>query len=72
MNNIQNCPVCGVTVSGTVVRFSNGSSGSPARLFARVCQYAKKAGCINTDPEKIGEIKAEDSYGTDPMPNAPG
>jgi hypothetical protein len=48
-----------------VVRFSNGSSGTPARLFARVCQYAKKAGCINTDPEKIGEIKAEDGYGMD-------
>jgi hypothetical protein len=72
MNNSQNCPVCGVTVSGTVVRFSNGSSGSPARLFARVCQYAKKPGCINTDTEKIGEIKAEDSYGTDPMPQGLG
>jgi hypothetical protein len=70
MNNIQTCPVCGVTVSGLVVRFSNGSSGSHARLFARVCQYAKKTGCINTDPEKIGEIKAEDGYGLDPMPKA--
>jgi hypothetical protein len=68
MNNIQTCSVCGVTISGRVVRFSNGSSGTHARLFARVCQYAKRAGCINQDPELIGEVKAEDGYGIDPLP----
>jgi hypothetical protein len=45
--NIQFCPACGVAIEGDTVLFSCGGSGTRERLFARVCQYAKKQGCIN-------------------------
>ncbi|MEM6256283.1 MAG: hypothetical protein AAF821_25500 [Cyanobacteria bacterium P01_D01_bin.156] len=58
----QICPVCGVTITNDVVQFSNGSKGTRARLYARVCQYAKKPECINQDKELIGEVLQEDGF----------
>lgn len=58
----QICPVCGVTVANDVVQFSNGSTGTRARLYARVCQYAKKPECINQDKTLIGEVLQEDGF----------
>jgi hypothetical protein len=63
MENTQKCPVCGVSiVGGKVVLFSSGGAGTLARLQARVCQFAKKPGCINTNEEQIGEVKVSDGY----------
>lgn len=58
----QNCPVCGVTIVNDVVQFANGSAGTRARLYARVCQYAKKPDCINQNMELIGEVLKEDGF----------
>ena len=58
----QSCPVCGVTVINDVVQFANGSKGTRARLYARVCQYAKKPDCINQDKALIGEVLQEDGF----------
>lgn len=58
----QNCPVCGVTISDDTVQFANGSKGTRARLYARVCQYAKKPDCINQDKALIGEVLQEDGF----------
>jgi hypothetical protein len=35
-------------VGGDRVLFSAGPPGTRARLYARVCQYVQKAGCINS------------------------
>lgn len=58
----QTCPVCGVTIIDDVVQFSNGSKGTRARLYARVCQYAQKPECINQDKALIGEVLQEDGF----------
>ncbi len=58
----QSCPVCGVTIVNDVVQFANGSTGTRARLYARVCQYAKKPDCINQDKALIGEVLQEDGF----------
>ncbi|NEP15572.1 MAG: hypothetical protein F6J97_01570 [Leptolyngbya sp. SIO4C1] len=58
----ETCPVCGVTILGDEVRFSSGSPGTRARLYARVCQYAQDRGCINKDPSQIGQVSQEDGY----------
>ncbi|MFG6106465.1 hypothetical protein U2F10_29740 [Leptothoe sp. EHU-05/26/07-4] len=58
----QTCSVCGVKIVDDVVQFSNGSTGTRARLYARVCQYAKKPECINQDKELIGEVLQEDGF----------
>ena len=58
----QTCSVCGVNVVDDVVQFSNGSTGTRARLYARVCQYAKKPDCINQDKGLIGEVLQEDGF----------
>lgn len=58
----KTCPVCGVAIANDVVQFSNGSTGTRARLYARVCQYAKKPDCINQDKELIGEVLQEDGF----------
>ncbi|AFY69456.1 hypothetical protein Pse7367_1159 [Thalassoporum mexicanum PCC 7367] len=62
MENAQKCPVCGVSIVNDKVFFSSGSTGTLARLQARVCQFAKQPGCINTDEDKIGEVTAVDGY----------
>lgn len=62
-NKIGVCPACGVKiVAGDKVLFSFGAPSTRARLWARVCQYAKKTGCINQDKEAIGEIHPNDCY----------
>jgi hypothetical protein len=65
MNNdhIEVCPACGVKIEGDRVLFSAGPAGTRARLWARVCQYAKKPGCINTDETAIGPVTPTDHYG---------
>lgn len=50
----QTCSVCGVKilvgiVGGDRVLFTAGPPGTRARLYARVCRYVDKAGCINKD-----------------------
>ena len=57
------CPVCGasITESGQV-NFTYGSPGTRARLYARVCQYNKKPGCINQESELIGEVTPSDHF----------
>ncbi|MEO0947917.1 MAG: hypothetical protein AAFY11_07200 [Cyanobacteria bacterium J06641_5] len=57
------CPVCSVEISAAdEVIFSGGRPGTRARLHARVCQYAKRQGCINRDPELIGEVMDRDGF----------
>ncbi|MEO0351619.1 MAG: hypothetical protein AAF282_16395 [Cyanobacteria bacterium P01_A01_bin.15] len=58
----QTCSVCGVTIANDAVQFSNGSTGTRARLYARVCQYAKNPDCINQDKTLIGEVLQEDGF----------
>ncbi|MDJ0730212.1 MAG: hypothetical protein QNJ33_09510 [Crocosphaera sp.] len=65
-SNSETCPVCGVEiVGGDKVIFSSGPVGTRARLWARVCNYAKKSGCINQDQEAIGTVHENDYY--DPL-----
>ena len=76
-NNTENlslevCSACGVKIeNGDTVLFSVGPPGTRSRLYARVCQYAKKPGCINKNSEKIGEIKPSDYYGDINDPSMP-
>ncbi|MGB3535810.1 MAG: hypothetical protein WBA13_20120 [Microcoleaceae cyanobacterium] len=62
----QTCPVCGVKITkapgGDRVLFSSGQPGTRAKLAARVCQFVKQNGCINQDPNLIGEIQPDDYY----------
>ncbi len=61
--NVQTCPVCGVKIQGgDKVIFASGSAGTRARLWARVCNYVSKPGCINQDREAIGPISENDYY----------
>ena len=61
--NLQICPVCNVSITAdNQVHFSNGSPGTRARLYARVCQYTQKPGCVNQESQLIGEITREDSF----------
>ncbi|WP_228035342.1 hypothetical protein [Oculatella sp. LEGE 06141] len=67
--NIEVCPACGVKIeAGERVLFSAGPVGTRARLWARVCQYAKKPGCINLNTDAIGPIAASDYYGDIELP----
>lgn len=47
----ETCPVCGVEIIGDYVKFSVGPPGTRSRLRQRVCQYAQKPGCINTEEQ---------------------
>ena len=62
----QLCPVCQVQIipapGGDRVLFSTGKPGTRAKLAARVCQFVKQNGCINRDPNLIGEIQSDDYY----------
>ncbi|MEO0540084.1 MAG: hypothetical protein AAFZ80_04365 [Cyanobacteria bacterium P01_A01_bin.105] len=58
----QTCPVCGVTIIGDEVQFSNGTPGTRARLYARVCKYANKPDCINKNADAIGTVLKEDGF----------
>lgn len=67
---IQVCPVCGVkimkVIGGDRVIFSAGPPGTRATLWARVCQYTNKPGCINQDKGAIGSVKPQDYYQSEP------
>ncbi|MEL6261939.1 MAG: hypothetical protein AAFQ40_07160 [Cyanobacteria bacterium J06623_5] len=62
----QTCPICNVKIlvgadGGDRVIFSTGPQGNRAKLWARVCQYNKKSGCIN-EQGKNEKIGADDYY----------
>ncbi len=65
-DQMQVCPACGVKIAkGGIedrVIFSSGLPGTRSMLWARVCQYAKKPGCINRDPALRGQVNAQDYY----------
>jgi hypothetical protein len=50
-SGVQVCPACSVkilkAIGGDRVMFSAGPPGTREILWARVCQHAKKPGCIN-------------------------
>lgn len=60
----EDCKACGVKIRGEKVIFSHGKEGNKDRLFARVCQYAKKEGCINSVKNTDNAVKIDfyDSY----------
>ncbi|MGK7872468.1 MAG: hypothetical protein AB4426_03910 [Xenococcaceae cyanobacterium] len=61
--NLQTCPVCSVSITEDgQVNFSTGSPGTRARLYARVCQYTQKPGCINQESQLIGSLSDEDGF----------
>lgn len=68
-SGVQVCPVCGVKIArmigGDKVLFFAGPPGTRATLWARVCQYTQKPGCINKDGGAIGEAKSSDYYQPD-------
>jgi len=55
------CKACGVKIVDDVVHFSYGNPGTRQRLHARVCQFAKKEGCINRVITRQ-ELVEEDFY----------
>ena len=60
---LQVCPVCSIAITEDgQVNFSTGNPGTRARLYARVCQYARKPGCINQESELIGELTHGDGF----------
>lgn len=59
--NPTECPACGVVIAGDEVKFSFGPPGTKQRLFARVCQFSKKPGCINT-VANLDNCKSQDFY----------
>ncbi|MEM6449069.1 MAG: hypothetical protein AAF703_02020 [Cyanobacteria bacterium P01_D01_bin.105] len=67
----QTCPICSVKIidgdtAGDHVIFSTGPQGTRAKLWARVCQFNQKAGCINAQGQNES-ISADDYY----KPDAP-
>ncbi|NJM98546.1 MAG: hypothetical protein HC800_16535 [Phormidesmis sp. RL_2_1] len=61
----QTCPICSVKImvgvpGGDRVLFSSGPPGTRAKLWARVCQFTKKSGCLN--PQGKEETIADDDY----------
>ena len=61
--NLQICPVCNVSITEDgQVNFSTGSPGTRARLYARVCNYVQKPGCINQESQPIGKITPDDGF----------
>lgn len=67
----ETCPVCGVKilagiVGGDRVLFSAGPPGTRAKLYARVCRYVDKPGCINKEGGSQS-IQSSDYY----KPDAP-
>ena len=65
-NQQEICPVCQVKiVDGDQVLFSSGPPGTRAKLWARVCQYVQKQGCINQEADAVGTVKPEDYYNPD-------
>ncbi|WP_448599260.1 hypothetical protein [Thermoleptolyngbya sp.] len=58
-SGLKVCPACGVKIApggitGDRVLFSAGPPGTRATLWTRVCQYAKRPGCINKEQGQSG------------------
>jgi hypothetical protein len=71
--NTQTCPICSVKIlvgspGGDRVLFSSGPQGTRAKLWARVCQFNQKSGCINVQG-KDETISATDYYMDNPPQN---
>jgi len=73
MNGVrtETCPVCDVRilvgiVGGDRVQFAAGPAGTRAKLYARVCRYVDKPGCINKQAAN-GPLQPNDYY----KPDAP-
>lgn len=63
MSDVKTCPVCSVSITeDDKVIFSSGNPGTRARLYARVCQYTENKGCINQDPQLVGELTQADKF----------
>ena len=67
----QICPLCKVTIDPSAeanveVIFSTGHPSTRTRLWARVCQYAKGDGCINTNPALRSTPGPRDVYSDAP------
>lgn len=60
---IEQCPVCSVKIENDSVLFSCGSPGTRAKLWARVCRFNKKEGCINQFNPEVDTVKRSDYYG---------
>lgn len=52
-NSTQICPVCTVKINNSVVLYATGKTATEDDLYSRVCQYARKNGCINS-LKKVG------------------
>ncbi|MBD2464951.1 hypothetical protein H6G89_28510 [Oscillatoria sp. FACHB-1407] len=65
-SGVNVCPICGVKiiamVGGDRVLFSVGPPGTRATLWARVCRYTQKPGCINSNPQAGSGGSSNDSY----------
>lgn len=66
--SIQICSVCGVAVANETIQFATGNAGTQAQLYARVCRYVPRQGCINRDAALIGEITREDGFPSEHSP----
>ena len=56
------CPICGVSIEGNAkVIFSAGPPGTKERLWARVCQYTQKPGCL-LEGQELKPITGNDRY----------
>ncbi|MEB3342459.1 hypothetical protein [Okeania sp.] len=65
-NQLEICPVCQVKIeNGDKVLFSSGPTGTRSKLWARVCQYVQKDGCINQEPDVVGNVIPQDYYSSD-------
>ena len=67
----QVCPICKVSINPSAdpseaVRFSSGMQASRTKLWARVCQFTKWEGCINTDPSLRSAATKTDFFGEAP------
>lgn len=59
----ETCPACGVSITENgQVHFAVGQPGTRAKLYARVCTFNQKPGCINQEPELIGDVIPEDKF----------
>ncbi|PZD73668.1 hypothetical protein C1752_01946 [Acaryochloris thomasi RCC1774] len=60
---LETCPACNVSITADEkVNFAVGQPGTRAKLYARVCQFNQKPGCINQQPELIGEKTEDDDF----------
>lgn len=62
------CPVCGVkiipAIGGDRVIFSAGPPGTRQTLWAKVCRYTEKAGCINQKAKPVSDTNPMDFRST--------